>query len=80
MNNLEKYKRCFHDVLSLEQGFDVNDVKMNATPDWDSVGHIDLITTIEDAFDIMFETEDILKFTSYTIGIEILKKYGIEIV
>ena len=33
---------------------------------------------LEDTFDIMFETEDILAFDTYVKGIDILKKYGIE--
>lgn len=77
MDNLEKYRQCFCKVFSLEADFDVETVKMGSTPDWDSVGHMELVTEIEDTFDILFETEDILRFTSYGDGIEILKKYGI---
>lgn len=78
MDNFGKYRQCFCEVFSLGPDFDVNTVEMGGTPDWDSVGHMELITALEDAFDIMFETEDILRFTSYVEGIEILKKYGIE--
>lgn len=77
MGNAEKYKQCFCKVFSLEADLDVETVKMGSTPDWDSVGHMELVTEIEDTFDILFETEDILRFTSYGEGIEILKKYGI---
>lgn len=78
MNNLEKYNQVFCERFSLEEGFDGANVKLNDTPDWDSVGHMTLIAGLEDAFDIMFETEDILALDSYNQGIEILKKYGIE--
>lgn len=78
MENAEKYRQCFCKAFSLESEFDTDTVKMGSTPDWDSVGHMNLVTEIEDTFDIMFETEDILRFTSYGEGIEILKKYGIE--
>ena len=37
-----------------------------------------MIAQIEDAFDIMFETEDIIDFNSYDKGKELLAKYGIE--
>lgn len=79
MNHLEKYEQCFCEVFSLKPGFEGSTVQLNNTPDWDSVGHMELITALEDAFDIMFDTEDILKLTTYLEGIEILKKYGIEI-
>jgi len=34
---------------------------------------------LEDAFDIMMETDDIVDFSSYEKGKEILKKYDVEI-
>lgn len=76
---MEKYKNIFCELFSLPEGFDPEAVKLNETEDWDSVGHMNLITEIEDAFGIMMETEDILNFVSYQVGIEILKKYGVEI-
>ena len=54
-------------------------VKMNSIGDWDSIGHMSLISALEEAFNIMFETEDILSLISYDQGIEILKKYGVEL-
>ena len=38
-----------------------------------------LISAIEDSFDIMFDTDDIIDFNSFEKGIEILKKYNVEI-
>ena len=78
MSNLEKYNQVFCELFSLPEGFDGDNVKLNDTQDWDSVGHMELITALEDTFDIMFETEDILALSSYTEGIEILKKYDVE--
>lgn len=47
--------------------------------EWDSVGHITLISELEDAFDIEIETEDVIDFSSYEKGKEILtNNYGIE--
>lgn len=48
-------------------------------PEWDSVGHMSLVSCIEETFDIMLETDDIIEFNSFQKGIEILKKYGVEI-
>ncbi len=79
MSNLEKYNQVFCEQFSLESGFDCEKVKMNDTADWDSIGHLNLISALEDVFGIMFETEDILSFDTYHRGIEILGKYGIEI-
>jgi len=46
---------------------------------WDSVGHMQLIAALEDAFDIMLDTDDIIDFSSYEVGIEILKKYEVDL-
>ena len=48
-------------------------------PEWDSVGHMGLVAALEDAFDIMMDTDDIIDFSSYNKGIEILStKYNVE--
>mgnify|MGYP003587592797 CR=1 FL=1 len=44
---------------------------------WDSMAHMALIEALENAFGVMFETEDILHYGSYLHGIEILTKYGV---
>ena len=46
---------------------------------WDSVGHMSLIVSIEEEFGISFEMDDILDFSSYSKGIEILRKYLVEL-
>ena len=45
---------------------------------WDSVGHMTLVAALEDAFDIMMDTDDIIDLSSYEKGKEILKKYDVE--
>ena len=37
-----------------------------------------LISALEDAFDIMFDTDDIIDLSSFEKGKEILKKYDVE--
>lgn len=46
---------------------------------WDSVGHMGMIASLEDEFQIVFEMDDIVDFSSYEIGKELLGKYGIKI-
>lgn len=78
MTNLEKYNQAFCESLSVEEselsGLNYQDIKT-----WDSVGHMKLMSTIEDTFDIMLEVDDIIDFSSYEKGKEILKKYEVEI-
>ncbi|MGN0375536.1 MAG: acyl carrier protein [Butyrivibrio sp.] len=76
---IKEYNKVFMNVFSLTEEQLNGDVEMGNIQDWDSIGHVKLITLIEDTFDIMLETEDILNFTSYEKGKEILRKYEINL-
>ena len=67
--------------LSFEQKVleTLKDLKYNKIEKWDSIGHMSLISDLEDSFKITFETDDIIDFSSYKKGKEILKKYKIVI-
>ena len=79
MTNLEKYNQVF--VSSLERTEDkLGGLRYRSVELWDSVGHMTLVANLEDAFDIMMETDDIIDLSSYEKGIEILTgKYGVEL-
>ena len=78
MTNLEKYAKVFCDTLEISED-KLAGLKYQSTELWDSVGHMTLIANLEDAFDIMLETEDIIDFSSYEKGMEILSKnYNVE--
>ncbi len=78
MTNLEKYTKVFTETFTISDEQTQN-LEYQAIPEWDSVGHMGLIAELEEAFDIMFDTEDIIDFSSFEKGKEILKKYGVEI-
>lgn len=78
MTNKEKYNQAFMESLEVTVD-ELDGLEYQAVPTWDSVGHMGLVTELEDAFDIQFETDDIVDFNSYAKGIEILKKYGVEV-
>lgn len=73
----EKYNTAFVNVFGCDVSM-VDSMKYQDSEGWDSIGHMNLISELEDTFDIMFDTEDILAFDSYVHGIEILKRYGVE--
>ena len=78
MTNLEKYNAAFCETMNVEE-VQLESLKYQAVPGWDSVGHMSLVAAIEDAFDIMMEMDDIIDLSSYEKGKEILKKYEVEI-
>lgn len=79
MSNKEKYDKVFMDCFSVTQDVLNENFVYQCVPDWDSVGHMGMIAALEEVFNIMMDTEDIIEFGSYTIGIEKLKKYNVEI-
>ncbi len=76
MNNLEKYNNVFIECFSIDED-SLDSLEYQSIDAWDSVGHMDLIAELEDAFDISMETDDIIDFSSYKKGKEILGKYDI---
>lgn len=79
MSNLEKYNNAFIETFEITER-QLADLKYQDIEAWDSVGHMTLIAALEDAFDIMMDTDDIIDFSSYEKGKEILSKseYGVE--
>jgi acyl carrier protein len=78
MSNLEKYNSVFMDSFNLNEN-DLNSLKYQSVKEWDSVGHMSLITNLEDVFEIEMEIDDIIDFSSYEKGKELLGKYNVEI-
>lgn len=78
MSNREKYNKAFMESLDVEES-QLDGLSYQDIPAWDSVGHMGLISELEDAFDIQFETDDIVDFNSYDKGIQLLTKYNIVI-
>ena len=78
MNNKQKYNKVFLESFSINESALDDNLKYNSIQSWDSIGHMALITGLEEAFDIMMELDDIIDFNSYKEGFEIITKYGVE--
>jgi acyl carrier protein len=78
MSNMEKYNEIFTETFGVDNE-KLPEMRYNSCVEWDSVAHMQLIAAIENAFDIMFEMDDIVDFSSYEKGKDILSKYNIKI-
>ncbi len=78
MTNREKYINAFVEALEVDESV-VPELVYQGIEEWDSVGHMSLVAEIEEAFDIMMDTDDIIDFSSFEKGIELLKKYDIDV-
>ena len=77
MSNKQKYQDIFIQSLSMDKVKFNEGIKYNEIPEWDSIGHMTLISGLEEGFSISIETDDIVDFSSFKKGIEILKKYKV---
>jgi acyl carrier protein len=79
MSNLDRYNKVFIECFSVSPDQLNSEFVYQGIAAWDSIGHMSLISLLENEFDVMIEMDDVIDFGSYTIGIDILKKYDVEI-
>ncbi len=77
MNNIDKLKEAFVEGLEIPIE-EVETATMESVDKWDSIGQMSLIAIIEEVFSIEFEPDEVMQFTSFETGKEILKNHGIE--
>lgn len=75
----QKYSDAFVESFEVDISKLEGNLEYNAIPEWDSIGHMSLMAALEETFDIAMETDDIVEFSSFKKGIEIMKKYGVDI-
>ena len=78
MSNIEKLKNAFVEGLEIPVE-EVENATMDSVEKWDSIGQMSLIAIIEDEFGIELEQEEVMQFTSFAEGVNILKNHGIEL-
>lgn len=76
MSNLETYVTAFTSSLLVEESA-LENLRYQDIAAWDSVGHMALMVSIEEAFGITLEIDDVIEFGSFAMGKEILKKYDV---
>ncbi len=78
MSNKKKYRDIFIQSLSIDKKKFNEKIKYNEISEWDSIGHMTLMSGLEEKFSISMDTDDIVDFSSFKKGIEILEKYGVK--
>ena len=75
--NLEKLQTAFFKGLNLSSIDQISALELKESPNWDSVGHITLISEIEDAFDLDLEADDMFEIDTFDSAIKVLEsKYN----
>ena len=67
MNNTEQLKKVFSEIFGIPAHKITDKMEINSIPKWDSLGHLNLISAIEENFKVSFTTEEIMELTSYKL-------------
>ncbi|GAA2891978.1 acyl carrier protein [Streptosporangium fragile] len=79
MDHLERLRAVFRTALRLAPDAAVDGLEYRAIPQWDSLAHMALVAAMEDEFDIMIDTDDVIDMSSFGRAVEILEKQGVTI-
>ncbi len=76
-DNLEKLKQSFVENVGVSPDTDWQAIAYGSTPGWDSVAHMALISGIENNFDIMLSTDEVINMSDFSKAKEIVASHGI---
>lgn len=79
MTNIEKYNDIFVQVFGADVAQLGDNYSKETVAEWDSVHQLNIISLMEETFDLMLDPEDIMACTSYIAGKEILARNGVEL-
>ena len=71
----ERVRAKFVECFNISAEIVVDDLQYASIPQWDSVAHMTLIVCLEDEFDIMIDTDDVIDMSSFKKAKEIVAKY-----
>lgn len=74
---MDKLTSCFAKTFGIEEEKVTEDLAYESIPQWDSIGHMTLVASIESAFDVTMGTDDIIDMSSVKKAREILKTYRV---
>lgn len=77
MTNCDKYIESFTEAFDVSAD-ECKTLSYGSIDEWDSVGHMNLISILEDKFGLQIEPSDMVMIKSFDKGVEILSnKYGV---
>lgn len=77
MTTNDRLTDAFAEVLQIERAFVVDGLSYNSIKEWDSVAHMQLVAALEEAFEVMLDTDEIVDLSSVAKAKEILSRHGV---
>lgn len=78
MKPISELHKVFADTFDIGMDTDFDSLEYRGIQKWDSAAHMRLIANLENAFDVMLSTDQVLGMSSFTKAREILKEHGVE--
>lgn len=72
MSDAQRLEAVFREVLEADPAEDVTTFEYRVANGWDSVAHMALVAGIEDEFDIMLDTDQVIDMSSFGRALEIV--------
>ncbi len=76
--DIQKLKEAFMVALGIDENDVVDTLEYATIKEWDSIAHMKLIAEIEESFDIMIDTDDVIAMSTFKIAKDIVKRYADE--
>lgn len=76
-DNLEKLKQAFVENVGVPPDTNWQELAYGSTPGWDSVAHMALVSGIENNFDVMLSTDQVINMSDFSKAKEIVASHGI---
>tara|TARA_A200000159_G_scaffold158978_1_gene176996 strand:+ start:53478 stop:53720 length:243 start_codon:yes stop_codon:yes gene_type:complete len=77
VDNLQTLKQAFTTALGIDAAAVTDELTYNTIPEWDSTAHMILVAELENVFDVMLDTDDIIDMSSVAQAKLILQKYHV---
>lgn len=72
----DRLKKVFVEGLGIDpETTDWSTLAYRKVPQWDSVAHMNLVAEIEDEFDIMLETDEVIAMSTFAIALETVNQH-----
>jgi acyl carrier protein len=68
-----RLQQAFQTALELPADTEWSTLAYAQHEHWDSLGHMALVAEIEEAFEIMLDTDDVIGLSSYPVAVDMLK-------
>ncbi len=74
---IDRLRALFVLEMDLGDDVDVENLQYRDIDQWDSVGHMALVAAIEDEFDVMLDTDQVIDMSSFKVALEMLRSMGV---